>query len=151
MDRLPPTTALQHYLYQQIPLSQAMAVQVEEITPDALRLAASLAPNINHQHTLFGGSGVTLCILACWSLLHCRLQAAGLAGDVVIQRQQMHYLRPATADVWAEAQFINETDWPRFVHQLERKGRARLALQAVMVCGDERVGEFTGEFVVLRG
>lgn len=148
---LPSTNALQHYLHSQIPLSQAMAVRVEEITQDALRLAAPLAPNINHQHTVFGGSGVTLCILACWSLLYCRLQAAALAGEIVIQHQQMHYQRPASADVWAEAQLTNDTDWPRFVSQLTRKGRARLALQAVMVCGEARVGEFAGEFVVLQG
>lgn len=105
------THVLQDYLLRQFPLAQAMAVQVEDITPDALSLAAPLAPNSNHQQTLFGGSGVTLCILACWSLLYCRLQAAALAGEIVIQRQQMHYQRPASADVWAEAQFIDETDW----------------------------------------
>lgn len=145
------TQALQDYLLRQFPLAQAMAVTVEEVTPDALSLAVPLAANSNHQQTLFGGSGVTLCILACWSLLHCRLQAAGVDAEVVIQRQQMHYQRPASADVWAEAQFIDDSDWPRFVRQLARKGRARLALQAVLVCGDERVGRFAGEFVVLRG
>ena len=51
---------LERYLYKHIPLSAAMQVSVQKMTAKSLTLHAPLAPNINHQQTVFGGSASTL-------------------------------------------------------------------------------------------
>ena len=48
--------AIQAYLYEQIPLSKAIQVQIKEIKPNSVILTAPLQPNINHRSTVFGGS-----------------------------------------------------------------------------------------------
>lgn len=58
---------LQQYLHDHIPLSKAMQITVERISPESVTLSAPLAPNINHRDTLFGGSASTAAILAAWS------------------------------------------------------------------------------------
>jgi thioesterase domain-containing protein len=60
MDRI----EVERYLHAHIPLSRAMAVEVQAATPVCVRLCAPLAPNINHRETVFGGSASAVAILA---------------------------------------------------------------------------------------
>jgi thioesterase domain-containing protein len=59
---------LKEYLYQHIPLSQALGLEVIEASLENIVLGAPFLPNINHKHTVFGGSLHALSTLACWSL-----------------------------------------------------------------------------------
>ena len=86
--------ALQSYLRDHIPLSQAMQVEVMTVDADALTLQAPLAPNINHRDTVFGGSASALAILSAWSLVHTKLKAEGLTARLVIQSNTVHYDQP---------------------------------------------------------
>ena len=74
---------LEQYLHDHIPLSRAMQVTVISLAQDRVILSAPLAPNINHRDTVFGGSASAVAILAAWSLLHTRLQNAGLQFNIV--------------------------------------------------------------------
>ena len=47
---------VEQYLHRHIPLSAAMGIRVRLATPHRVELWAPLAPNINHQSTVFGGS-----------------------------------------------------------------------------------------------
>ena len=85
---------LEQYLHRQIPLSRAMAVTVESVSPRSVVLQAPLQPNINHHDTVFGGSAASVALLAGWSLLHLRLRAQGCANRLVIQRHSMEHERP---------------------------------------------------------
>ncbi len=87
-------TELEKYLHEQIPMSKAMQVSVVEVKPEAVVLSAPLAPHINHQETVFGGSASAVAILAAWSLLHTRLKSSGISSRLVIQRNIMNYERP---------------------------------------------------------
>ena len=58
--------SIKEYLYEHIPLSKAMGVEVVEAVSDRVLLKAPLAPNINHRETVFGGSASALCILSAW-------------------------------------------------------------------------------------
>ncbi len=126
-----------------------MAVSVERVTPEAVVLAAPLAPNINHRETAFGGSLSALAILTAWSLLHTRLRAAGIATRLVIQRHAMDYECPALGAFTARAALAQAQDWPPFLRLLARRGRARIAVTSVLHEGGRVVGRFTGEFVAL--
>ena len=140
---------LQTYLHDHIPLSKAMDLGVVSIADDAVTLSAPLAPNINHRATVFGGSASAVAILACWSLLHLRLTAAGLESRVIIQRNTMDYLVPISGAFTARSYFEAGANWDGFVKMLARKGRARISIGAVLEFEGREAGRLTGDFVAL--
>lgn len=139
---------LETYLLDHIPLSRAMAVRVVSCSPGAVELAAPLEPNINVHGTAFGGSVATLGVLAAWSALHLRLEAEGVACQLVIQRSQTEYLAPITGQFTALAQ-LDETHWSSFSQMLARRGKARLTVVAELIYAGNVAGRFTGEFVAI--
>ncbi|MGH8298664.1 MAG: YiiD C-terminal domain-containing protein [Steroidobacteraceae bacterium] len=144
-----PEILLERYLHEQIPLSAAMGVRVRMATPERVQLSAPLAPNVNHNETIFGGSGAALATLSAWALLHLRTERAGLRARLVIQRSSMEYERPIPGDFDAICRFSDELAWERFRTTLVRRGRARLTLAAHLVYQAQRMGAFEGDFVGL--
>jgi thioesterase domain-containing protein len=144
------TSDLERYLHENIPLSKVMGVQVKMASPEQVLLWAPLAPNINHHQTVFGGSGVVLSTLAAWTLLHLRLKHARFDAQLVIQRSSMEYERPIPGDFQAVCRLTDETAWSRFGTTLERRGRARITLNAHLLHAELEMGAFTGDFVALR-
>jgi thioesterase domain-containing protein len=140
---------LRHCLRAHIPISQAMQIDVIRVDAEGVTLAAPLAPNINLHQTVFGGSAAAVATLSAWSLLHTRLVAEGIRTQLVIQRNTMSYLLPMTGDFTATAGFTGAEDWRHFMRALRRKHRARISVQARLMVGEQRVGEFDGEFVAI--
>lgn len=140
---------LRQYLYDHIPLSQAMQVDVVDAQPDGVILTAPLPPNINHQETIFGGSASAVAILAAWSLLHVRLQHEGVSSRLVIQSNTMQYELPIAGSFTARSYLEPDADWPRFLRTLARKGRARIAVSSVLEYDGQQAGKLHGEFVAL--
>lgn len=139
--------ALQTYLHQHIPLSQAMDVTVVEASPHQVVLSAPLAPNINHRDTVFGGSASAVAILAAWSMLHLRLSAQGLGSRLVIQRNTMDYLLPIDGTFTAVAEAPAAAVWEPFTRMLQRKGLGRIAQASALHYQGQPVGQLVGEFV----
>jgi thioesterase domain-containing protein len=140
---------MEKYLHENIPLSARMGMRVKVATPQYVLLAAPLEPNINHHQTVFGGSGAVLATLSAWTLLHLRLRHDQLEGQVVIQRSSMEYERPIPGDFEAECRFEDEAAWQRFRTTLERRGRARMTLNAQLLHEGRKMGSFAGDFVAL--
>jgi thioesterase domain-containing protein len=140
---------LEAYLHAHIPLSRAMAVTVAGLTDSSVRLAAPLAPNINHRNTVFGGSAASLATLAAWSVLHLGLRDAGSDARIVIQRSYIHYEKPINGDFTAIATIDDQASWERFLRAVQRKGKGRIRLESVLEHSGERVGVLEGEFVAL--
>jgi len=86
-------------------------------------------------------------MLAAWALLHTRLQAAGVASRLVIQRSSIEYLRPMTGEFTARATLGEMSDWVRFEAALTRRRPARIAVEAIIEHAGEVAVRFTGEFV----
>jgi thioesterase domain-containing protein len=143
------TTDLESYLHSNIPLSAAMGVQVKVATPERVLLFAPLGPNINHHRTVFGGSGVVLATLSAWSLLHLWLRQNQLDAQLVIQRSSMEYERPIPGDFEAVCAVADESAWQRFRATLERRGRARMTLNARLLHASHEMGSFMGDFVAM--
>ncbi|WP_394782168.1 YiiD C-terminal domain-containing protein [Undibacterium sp.] len=141
---------LQQYLYEHIPLSRAMQVEVRQSGYDTVVLAAPLEPNINHQETIFGGSASAVAILAAWSLVQVRLKQAGLKNDLIIQRNTMEYLQPISGTFTARSQ-INDDGWAAFMRMLARKGRGRIGVASVLEFNGQAAGSLHGEFVAFTG
>lgn len=115
-----------------------------------VRLAAPLAPNVNHCGTAFGGSASAVAILSAWVLVHTRLAAAGIPGQVVIQRNSVEYLRPIRGDFEAFCGVPTERAWERFLTALTTRGRGRIRLAAELRAAGEVAGTFRGEYVALQ-
>ena len=143
------TEELEKYLHENIPLSETMGVQVRMATPEQVLLAAPLAPNINHHQTVFGGSGAVLATLAGWSLLHVRLKHENLEAQLVIQRSSMEYDRPIRGDFEAVSRLPDGSVWHRFRATLERRGRARITVNAYLLHEQIEMGSFVGDFVAI--
>jgi thioesterase domain-containing protein len=140
---------LQKYLYEHIPLSKAMGVEVLEATRNGVKLSAPLSPNINHRETVFGGSASAVAILSAWSLLYLRLKQENMDSRIVIQRSTVTYEHPITDTFTASSVIRDPAAWLKFVDALRRKNRARAIVHSTLHCNDRRVGEFEGEFVAL--
>jgi len=140
---------LERYLREHIPLSAAMQVRVLLADADSVTLCAPLAPNINHRDTVFGGSSSALAILAGWSLVHVALADLG-PHRIVIQRNSVDYSAPMLGDFTARSFVAAPDDWRRFLSTLERKGRARIAVTAVLEGDGVECGRFEGSFVAIR-
>ena len=127
-----------------------MGVSVVCADRDVVVLSAPLAPNKNHRDTVFGGSASALAMLACWSLLNTRLNAEGVSGRLVIQRNTMEFERPIIGSFTARASLEASDRWKHFTGTLARRGKARVNAVAVLECENEVVGSFRGEFVAVR-
>lgn len=141
--------AIERYLHTHIPITRAMAVAVVAVDERGVRLAAPLAPNINHRNTVFGGSAATLAILSAWTLVHTRLREASFPSRIVIQRHSVEYLRPLHGDFEAFCPRPDPERWSRFLAALERRGRARITLRAEMHGDGEVAGRFEGVYVAM--
>ncbi len=140
---------LQDYLHRHIPLSAAMGITVRSASAEAVTLAAPLEPNINHKSTVFGGSASAAAILSAWSLLHLRLGAEGVGCELVIQSNRMEYDAPIRAGFTATAVLVEPLKWPGFLHMLQRRKRARIAVRSDLACQGTAAGRFEGQFVAL--
>ena len=141
---------LESYLHTNIPLTRAMQVTVRGISDQGVTLAAPFAPNINHHETVFGGSVSTLATLAAWYQVHTRLLSEGIVSRLVIQRSTMEYEAQMCGDFTATSAFAREGDWPGFLKLLRRRGKARIAVTALVASAGEIAGQFHGEFVALE-
>jgi thioesterase domain-containing protein len=145
----PTTTHVERYLYDHIPISEAMGVQVREVSAAGVRLWAPLGPNINHQKTIFGGSASAVAILSAWSLVYAGLHAEGVRSQIVIQRNKMEYLLPMEGDLEAFCPAPPEEVWRRFFEALQRRGRGRLELSAELAVEGTLAGRFRGTYVAI--
>ncbi|WP_405224312.1 YiiD C-terminal domain-containing protein [Lentisalinibacter sediminis] len=142
---------LRDYLLTHIPLTAAMGVEVHVERPDRVVLTAPLAPNVNHQGTAFGGSVAALATLAAWSLVRVRLDQAGRAANVVIQRSSMEYCAAIDGELRAVCEFGDEDLWRKTIERLDRRRRARLELHSHLEHAGAAAARFAGAFVLLDG
>lgn len=142
-----PRAAAQAYLHARIPVSAAMQVEVRAVDEAGVRLWAPLSANVNHQSTIFGGSAAALAILSGWTYVWARLRTQEIPSGLVIQRGVIEYLRPLHADFEAFCAAPPPAEWQRFVATLRKRSRARLLLDAEVLCEGERGGTFRGTYV----
>lgn len=137
------------YLHRHIPISREMGVRVISVDGAGVRLAAPLAPNLNHQSTAFGGSVSSLAILAAWTLAHVGLRRRGIEARVVIQKSTTDYTAPIHGELEAFCPIPREADWDRFVVAVEKRGRGRLRLEAQVTSDGAEAAAFHGLYVAL--
>lgn len=140
--------ALTDFLKNKIPLTRAIEIAVVSADPASVEIEAPLAPNINVHGTMFGGSAATLALLAAWSVLHLRLEAENIVGQLVIHKTDVEYLRPISGLARAVA-MLDDADWSQFVTTLHRRGKARIAVTANVSSNGEIAARLSGQFVAI--
>jgi len=144
-----PAKRLEHYLHDNIPLVQHMQIQVVSYDEHELVLSAPLAANINHTQTAFGGSLAALTTLACWGSLWLLLNPEA-DTHIVVNESHLHYLRPVTDTLTAHCKLPAAETCRRFVDTLQRRGKARIKMSAIVEQDGETCVEFSGTFVAFR-
>lgn len=143
--------SLQNYLYANIPITQAIEVNVELASLGQVILSAPFAKNFNHQKTIFGGSLHSLATLSCWSLLYLNVKALNLGPvDIVITHSSIAYKVPVKADFKALCLFPKGDTWQRFIHMLRVKGKARIALSATIVQNGQLAVDYQATFAAIK-
>lgn len=144
------TDEVQAYLYENIPLSRAMGIEVTTAKRQKVVLSIPLEPNINHRETAFGGSMSAAATLACWILLHLRLLE--LPGDfrLVIHKNKVVYRSPIKGRFTAVCHLRDEAAWSHFLSMLDRWDKAKIILKSHLEYEGIQAGEFSGSFVALR-
>lgn len=131
------------YLHASIPLTRAMGVRVVEAGPGWLKLAAPLAPNLNHHGTAFGGSLAVLGIVTGWALLDRALREAGVQATLVVRHSELDYHHPAPDELIVECRLPEDAQWTPFIDTVKQGSKARITL-------DIRVGSLGVESLRVR-
>lgn len=141
---------LRDYLYDQIPLSKAMGLEIIVADNSQVEMTVPLKLNSNHMDTAFGGSLATLLILACYGYLFNRLDQAGHESHVLIKEGNTKYLLPVREELKAICLAPDEAIYNQFLTTFKRRGRARITLTAFVEAGSEKACIFSGEFVAVK-
>ncbi|WP_242334371.1 MULTISPECIES: YiiD C-terminal domain-containing protein [unclassified Anaeromyxobacter] len=138
------------YVREHIPLAVHLGAVIERYDGASLRLAAPLAPSLNHRSTAFGGSLSAIAILSGWTLVHLNLRERGVEAGVVIQRSEVSFDEPVAGDFFATSTLPPAAEWERFLETLRRHRRARVTVRGAVEAGSRRGGTFENVYVATR-
>jgi len=141
---------LERHLHAGIPLAGAMGIRVTSVNSLGVRITAPLEPNHNSIGKLFGGSAAAALTIAGWITVYSGLRDAGIEAEIVIQNSAIDYTSPVDADFEIYCPQPSATEWTRFVETLERHGRSRIELGAIIECHDHPLVRFTGRYVARK-
>lgn len=138
------------YLHDSMPITRSLGARVELYDGDSVRLAAPLAPNLNHFATAFGGSLSAVAILSGWVLLHLELRKRGIASRLVIQRSAFDFAAPVDGDFTATSVLPAAAALNRFLATLARHRSARVTVTSTIACDSGVGGRHEGTYVATR-
>lgn len=140
---------LQNYIYEHIPISVSLGIEVKEAALDKVILGAPILLNINHKNTAFGGSLHCVATLSCWSLVFINLKPHFQSTEIVISGSEIKYLNPVKSDFTVECLMNNRQEWIKFASILRKKGKGRIKLNAKIYEGSKLAVDYYGEFVAI--
>jgi len=133
--------ALGATLATEIPISSAIGLTVVDFDRDVLTLAAPLAPNMNHKDTAFAGSLNALCTVVGWGTVFLMLERQGLAGNVVIRRGSIRYLRPVHDErIVCRGRPVDAEAEQFFFELLGSKGQSKIDVETEIADADGALG-----------
>ena len=141
---------LETYLRAAIPLVNAMDVRVLSCDVRGVVLEAPLEPNRNHIGTAFGASLHGVATLAGWGLVWLALEDKP-DREIVVGESSMRYRAPAPSTFQARCALPAPDVLWKLRDDYSNRKRARIVLDAVVECAGERVADFEGTFVALKG
>lgn len=144
---------LKDFFVEHLPITQFMGLEVESYDGEQLVLSAPLAPNINDKQTAFGGSLYNAAVMACWGFAYLKTQEKGLVCNQVVAGGEVKYLAPVTGKIRAVCKNPGDKVIASFLDHFNRKGRAKISLQAEISCDGEADSAvavtFSGQYAIL--
>lgn len=150
MDDLSIKNNLQTFLEEAIPSVKSLRFQLNEVSMDKVRAQAPLIANSNHMGTAFGGSLYSLLVLTCYSWLYSTLNQLGHSFEIVIQTGVIDYKSPVSQSIETLCPKPDGVKWKSFLSQLEKKGKARIVLEAFVGSSQQPAAQIQGTFVVFK-
>lgn len=141
---------LQNFLQEQIPITKAMAFNVEEFTKSKVAISAKLKPNINDKGTVFGGSINALMTICGWALTFKNIQEVDKNAQVVIKQSNIKYFLPVEDDFTAQCELIDEECRNNFIENYKKHKKGRLKLKITIFNKDKLLVQYEGEYVALK-
>ncbi len=138
------------YLHAQMPITRSLGARVEAHDGASVRIAAPLAPNLNHFATAYGGSLAAVAILSGWVLVDLQLRDRGIANRLVIQRSVFDFAAPVDGDFTATSVLPAQAAWGRFLATLARHHTARVTIATTVACASGVRGRHEGTYVAMR-
>lgn len=150
LNSLMNTTELQQLLYKEIPITQALQVQVDNLTSNSIQLSAPFEANKNIHNTAFAGSIYTTATLAGWSLVTHLVQQHQRQGSVVLASATIRYSKPIEGDIVASCQVSDPEVIERFLKRFDSRGRGRLSLEIDVIEAGESKASMQADFAVIK-
>ncbi len=140
---------LQQTLCCEMPITEAMGIEVVSWENEQLAVRMPLEPNRNHQYSAFAGSLNALCTVVGWGTVFMLLREKSLAGNVVIRRGKIRFLRPVRSpEFMAVGLPVDPTNSEYFFELLEQKGRSKIDLHVEIADEQGPYVTFQGSYVV---
>lgn len=143
-------TSFEQTLFELIPQTRNFGINITKIDDAELIVHGSYAQNKNHLDIVFGGSIAAISITTAWSLLQHKIQQAGLQGKLVIKQQEVKFLLPVNTDFECIATLPSAEAWSQFAEAYRQHGRARMTVNARVVCESKTTSTFQGLFVLYQ-
>ncbi len=138
------------YVHAAMPITRSLGARVEAYDGASVRIAAPLAPNLNHFATAYGGSLAAIAILSGWVLVDLQLRDRGIANRLVIQRSVFDFAAPVDGDFSAASVLPPAATWSRFLATLARHHTARVTIATTIACASGVRGRQEGTYVAIR-
>lgn len=136
------------FLYQQIPITKAMELNVINFTASKVKISAKLEPNINHKSTAFGGSINSLMAITGWSLVFANIKDIDPNAHIVISNSNIKYLKPIEKDFTAECTLTNEGDRVKLFKMYNKHHKSSITMKVYCYDNGVLLAEFEGQYVI---
>jgi thioesterase domain-containing protein len=143
-------TELKSFLYREIPLSEFMKIEIPEASEEKVKITAPLDLSRNHLDTAFGGSIGAILILSCYAWLFHHLKNLGFNCHVLIKEGNTDYIHPVKEDLQAICLPPTKEEYEKFLISFERKGLAKISLEAFIETTQGKAAKFSGVFVAQK-
>jgi len=118
--------SLQTFLYQEIPLTRDMGLEIKEFSSESIITTAPLDKNINDKGSVFGGSSSALMIITAWSLIKLNCQNNGITSDIVIHKNETTWNKALYENLIIKARFKKEYNFWDIKRVLKRSKLQRV-------------------------
>jgi thioesterase domain-containing protein len=140
---------LQNKLYNEIPLTKMMELQIKDYNINELITTAPLEPNINDKGTAFGGSLSTLSIISAWSLCWLISKELGFdSSNIVIIKNETSFRKPVTNDIICYTKKPSLQEIKILKQKLENKKSASIKIESQIIENGEICVDFVGYYVI---
>ncbi len=137
---------LQDVWQKHIPISEKMAVKINQFNGYRFEVTALLNANLNPHDSMFAGSVFSMATLAGWGMVWLLMKERHLTASIVLADGHIRYRRPIVERPRAS---VSLDSLSGDLDRLANGRKARVKLEVALFSGDENAGVFTATFVLM--